>query len=85
MYIQDRWRDDPPPCLHCVMIFGFWKQICKVNKQAAIGTNSWYQRLLVFPPFSDSVTYVAPGRLLGVSRALGRLLGGSWPALRMYS
>ena len=20
MNIQDRWRDDPPPCLHCVMI-----------------------------------------------------------------
>ena len=32
IYIQDRWRDDPPPCLHCVLIIVFK---ASQNKQAA--------------------------------------------------
>ena len=31
--IQDRWRDDPPPCLHCVLIIVFK---ASQNKQAAL-------------------------------------------------
>ena len=37
IYIQDRWRVGPPPCLHCSFVVGVWVLVLSNCNSSDIG------------------------------------------------
>ena len=90
VYIHDRWRVGPPPCLHCSFVVAVLSLVMSSSNCTDIGiplqvsSSKCNDMDIKQPSLSKPSCRLHGGFLKALGcflRALGRLLGGSWEAL----